>query len=242
MSTLLLLRLVLSSLILIFSNADTTTTTNQATTSQHLSIDFTPLPDGTAYTVDLERASVAPEHHATFFMALKAVHAKLRRFDGHDDASLNSYSPTTTTTTTTTTTGKSPPSVLLRSKYESSTATTAKKQHRHQLRHATSLGLIEEDDEPLQQQVLSQKRLATYYGTVQLGQCIDKDHKKTIACVGKQKEELTFKMLFDTGSCEFWVPGVGCTKDPKYQERCANHRTFNPDQSDSYKYKFGGKN
>ena len=179
MSTFLLLHLILSSLILIFSNADTTMTTNQATTSQHLNIDMTPLPDGTAYTVDLERASVAPEHHATFFMALKAVHAKLRHFGDHDDA-------------TTTTTGKSPPSVLLQSKSKSSTTTTtiAKKQHRHQLRHSTSLGLIEEDDEPLQQQVLSQKRLATYFGTVQLGQCIDKDHKKTIACVGKQKEEL----------------------------------------------------
>ena len=104
-----------------------------------------------------------------------------------------------------------------------------------------SLGLIEEGDEPLQQQVLSQKRLATYFGTVQIGQCVEKKDtpEKTVACAGEQKKHLTFKMLFDTGSCEFWVPGIGCTKDPKYQDRCQNHRTFDPQQSDSYKLNFG---
>ena len=51
----------------------------KTTTAQHLDLDLEPLPTGTAYTVDLERASVSPERKATFFMALKAVHAKLRR-------------------------------------------------------------------------------------------------------------------------------------------------------------------
>ena len=103
----------------------------------------------------------------------------------------------------------------------------------------STLGLIDERDEPLQQQVLSQKRLATYFGVVQLGQCVDASKTKTVACKGEQKERLTFKMLFDTGSCEFLVPGIGCTKDPKYSDMCANHRTFDPDQSDSYKFRFG---
>ena len=187
-------------------------------TAQHLNLNFEPIPDGSAYTVDLERASVSPERKATFFMALKAVHAKLQS----------------------TTTPTSSPSLLRHSQ-----------QHQHNPHRTTAtipppptsttttLGLIEETDEPLQQQVLSQKRLATYFGTVQLGQCVDPEKTKTVACVGEQKEKLTFKMLFDTGSCEFWVPGIGCTKDPKYQDRCQNHRTFDPEQSDSYKFNFG---
>ena len=203
--------------------------TEMASATQHMTVDFEPLPDGVAYTVDLERASVSPERHATFFMALKAVHAQLHqsstvrdaddRIKGHEEG-LEGH-------------GKDERMLLRHGNHGKQTHPTGLPLS------STTLGLIEEADEPLQQQVLSQKRLATYFGTVQLGQCVDKTKTKTIACVGEQKERLTFKMLFDTGSCEFWVPGVGCTKDPKYQDRCQNHRTFDPEQSDSYKYRFG---
>jgi hypothetical protein len=224
------------------SRATKTTTATTTTTAQHLDLDLEPLPTGTAYTVDLERASVSPERKATFFMALKAVHAKLRR-----------QTKTTTTTTTSSKVAKGTTTVrtiptspgLLRhgqdgtvrraTRYVPSSSSSSSSSSAL----TTTLGLIEESDEPLQQQVLSQKRLATYFGTVQLGQCVDSTKTKTVACVGEQKDRLTFKMLFDTGSCEFWVPGIGCTKDPKYQDRCQNHRTFDPQQSDSYKFNFG---
>ena len=206
-----------------------TSTSSTTSTSQHMTIDFKPLPDGVAYTVDLERASVSPAKKATFYMALKAVHAQLR-----------TIKPSKTTTSTTTTNkllrqGRNPNP----NPNPNRPSATYLDHHDDDSTRSTSLGLIEEADEPLQQQVLSQKRLATYFGTVQLGQCVDKEKTKTTACQGKQKEALTFKMLFDTGSCEFWVPGIGCTKDPKYQDRCQNHRTFDPEQSDSYKYRFG---
>ena len=34
--------------------------------------------------------------------------------------------------------------------------------------------------------------------------------KKVIECTQDKKDKLTFKMLFDTGSCEFWIQGIGC--------------------------------
>jgi len=46
---------------------------------------------------------------------------------------------------------------------------------------------------PLQVQLISQKRLATYYGEIRLG--------------GQ-----AFKVIFDTGSCELWVPSVECVQ------------------------------
>tara|TARA_A100001015_G_scaffold311507_1_gene414891 strand:- start:1654 stop:3396 length:1743 start_codon:yes stop_codon:yes gene_type:complete len=94
-------------------------------------------------------------------------------------------------------------------------------------------------DEPLQEQVLSEKRLATYFGSVQIGECVDGD-KKVIECTQDKKDKLTFKMLFDTGSCEFWIPGIGCSKADKYADRCSNHRTYDPLLSESYQNKVNG--
>ena len=88
-------------------------------------------------------------------------------------------------------------------------------------------------DEPLQEQVLSEKRLATYFGAVQIGECVDSS-KKPVECDQAKKDKLMFKMLFDTGSCEFWIPGIGCTKVEKYADRCSNHRTYDPLLSESY--------
>lgn len=78
---------------------------------------------------------------------------------------------------------------------------------------------LEEKDISLHQQVLAQKRLATYYGDINVGYGRDGDPTKT----------QTFKMLFDTGSCEFWIPSDVCTTS-----RCISHsrytqsQTFNP--------------
>ena len=78
---------------------------------------------------------------------------------------------------------------------------------------------LEEKDISLHQQVLAQKRLATYYGDINVGFGRDGDPNKT----------QTFKMLFDTGSCEFWIPSDVCTTS-----RCVSHtrysqsHTFNP--------------
>lgn len=66
--------------------------------------------------------------------------------------------------------------------------------------------LLEQGEEPLKQQMLSEKHLATYYGTIEIrGQ--------------------TFRVLFDTGSCEFWIPAEGCTTP-----RCLHHRRYNSHQ------------
>ena len=48
------------------------------TRAEHVDVNFNPVPPGTAYTVELEKAAVGHEKQATFFMALKAVRAKLR--------------------------------------------------------------------------------------------------------------------------------------------------------------------
>lgn len=77
---------------------------------------------------------------------------------------------------------------------------------------------LEEKDISLHQQVLAQKRLATYYGELNVGFGRDGDPTKT----------QTFKMLFDTGSCEFWIPSSQC-----YTKRCLTHTRYT--RSDTYK-------
>lgn len=78
---------------------------------------------------------------------------------------------------------------------------------------------LEEKDISLHQQVLAQKRLATYYGDINVGFGRNGDPNKTES----------FKMLFDTGSCEFWIPSDSCTTS-----RCLSHtrytrsHSFNP--------------
>jgi len=72
--------------------------------------------------------------------------------------------------------------------------------------NAAAMG-IDAGVEPLQTQILSQKRLATYYGEVHIG-------------------SQSFKVLFDTGSCEFWVPSKECAAHTKPAERCAKHTQF----------------
>ncbi len=62
----------------------------------------------------------------------------------------------------------------------------------------------------LHQQILAEKRLATYYGEIGIG----------YDPVNPEKSQM-FKMLFDTGSCHFWVPGENCTTS-----RCLSHRKY----------------
>jgi len=76
--------------------------------------------------------------------------------------------------------------------------------------------LLELNAVPLHEQVLNDKRLATYFGDITVG------------------NSQTFKMLFDTGSCEFWVPGPHC-KDFTNAERCSKHALFDPKRSPTYK-------
>lgn len=52
---------------------------------------------------------------------------------------------------------------------------------------------------PLDEEILSEKHLATYYGTISI-------------------KGTNFRVLFDTGSCEFWVPSMVCNT-----ERCNRH-------------------
>jgi hypothetical protein len=81
-----------------------------------------------------------------------------------------------------------------------------------------SSSFLEEKDISLHQQVLAQKRLATYYGELNVGYGRDGDPNKS----------QTFKMLFDTGSCEFWIPSNDCTT-----KRCLTHNRYN--KSNTYK-------
>eukprot|EP00941_MAST-03F_sp_MAST-3F-sp1_P005790 g5790.t1 len=73
----------------------------------------------------------------------------------------------------------------------------------------TSLLESGETEVPLKQQVLNEKRLATYYGAIK---------------IGKQD----FNVLFDTGSCEFWIPSVKCEDHTTPKSRCDNHNKFDP--------------
>ena len=58
---------------------------------------------------------------------------------------------------------------------------------------------------------IAQKRLATYYGDLNVGYGRDGDKTKT----------QSFKMLFDTGSCEFWIPSLDCNT-----KRCLTHTRY----------------
>jgi hypothetical protein len=71
----------------------------------------------------------------------------------------------------------------------------------------TNPALLEAGDVPLQEEVLSRKHLATYFGEIRI---VNADSKAT-----------PFKALFDTGSCEFWVPSSECTT-----QRCEAHDRF----------------
>ena len=86
--------------------------------------------------------------------------------------------------------------------------------------------LLEEGNEPLQMQVLSEKRLATYFGKIQIGQCVDASKTKAVECSHEAKKKMTFKALFDTGSCEFWMPNEGCPKSTKPASRCEKHTLY----------------
>lgn len=58
---------------------------------------------------------------------------------------------------------------------------------------------------------LATKRLATYYGDIKVGFGRNNEPSKT----------QSFKMLFDTGSCEFWIPSVDCN-----DKRCLSHTRY----------------
>lgn len=75
---------------------------------------------------------------------------------------------------------------------------------------------LEEKDISLHQQVLAQKRLATYYGDINVGYGRN----------GDPSQSQTFKMLFDTGSCEFWIPSDVCNTS-----RCLSHTRYSKSQS-----------
>ena len=60
---------------------------------------------------------------------------------------------------------------------------------------ATSLLQASTANEPLQMQVLSEKRLATYFGKIQIGQCVDGSKTKSVECEKEAKRKMTFKAL-----------------------------------------------
>lgn len=68
------------------------------------------------------------------------------------------------------------------------------------------------EDVPLTQEILREKHLATYYGIVSIG-------------------GTKFRILFDTGSCEFWVPSTDCE-----MERCKKHRRYPIDEHSSSRF------
>jgi cathepsin D len=65
-------------------------------------------------------------------------------------------------------------------------------------------------DVPLYQEVLKEKHLATYYGALRIGDNV-------------------FRTLFDTGSCELWIPSEKCTT-----ARCEKHKRFSEDSKPKY--------
>ena len=91
---------------------------------------------------------------------------------------------------------------------------------------ATSLLQASTANEPLQMQVLSEKRLATYFGKIQIGQCVDGSKTKSVECEKEAKRKMTFKALFDTGSCEFWMPNEGCMNNEAQVKRCQKHTLY----------------
>ena len=83
-------------------------------------------------------------------------------------------------------------------------------------RTSKSSSFLEEKDISLHQQVLAQKRLATFYGELKVG----------FGRGGDPVKSQTFKMLFDTGSCEFWIPSVSCKT-----KRCVTHSQYSKSQT-----------
>lgn len=71
--------------------------------------------------------------------------------------------------------------------------------------------------------MLNEKRLATYYGEIEIG--------------SGQK----FRVLFDTGSCEFWIPAVDCKKYTTPADRCDKHDLYDPERSPEFKSFAGDK-
>lgn len=67
------------------------------------------------------------------------------------------------------------------------------------LEEGSSMELQSGKEIPLDVEILSNKHLATYFGVIEM-------------------EKTRFKVLFDTGSCEFWVPSAACTT-----ARCMKH-------------------
>jgi cathepsin D len=67
------------------------------------------------------------------------------------------------------------------------------------------------EDITLKAQILTRKRLATYYGEISVG-------------TGDVPQK--FNVLFDTGSCEFWIPSVDCTDGA-----CETHKRYDPHAS-----------
>jgi hypothetical protein len=68
-----------------------------------------------------------------------------------------------------------------------------------------------EKDIELKKQINAAKRLATYYGLVGVGKGLDDDPEKV----------QVFKMMFDTGSCEFWLQADSCTTT-----QCLSHNKY----------------
>lgn len=60
--------------------------------------------------------------------------------------------------------------------------------------------------------------MATYYGDVGIGVGLESDDCSDTSSNFKTQ---VFKMLFDTGSCEFWIPSDKCTT-----ERCQSHDKY----------------
>jgi len=81
------------------------------------------------------------------------------------------------------------------------------------LRQTNMMTLVETGSEtreiPLEEEILSEKHLATYFGRIKIS-------------------KHDFKVLFDTGSCEFWVPSSECTTG-----RCMRHSRFPWDPNNS---------
>ena len=65
------------------------------------------------------------------------------------------------------------------------------------------------------------KRLSSFYGVVQIGECTHHHHH----------HDCSYKLLFDTGSSELWVTGENCTAE--YEERCAKHNLYGEKRSPS---------
>nr|CEL67690.1 TPA: eukaryotic aspartyl protease, putative [Neospora caninum Liverpool] len=73
---------------------------------------------------------------------------------------------------------------------------------------------------PLHDQVIATKKLATYFGEIGIG----------------TEPETTFRVLFDTGSCEFWVPDETCLS-----MQCIGHKKYRRSASFEPRFSQDGK-